>query len=126
MDTGTCRVMRTWHDFLDSLDSDGGKIMILLCLMFVGVVCHGYAIPKAEDIIVGAFGALLMALKDSGSNKDRREGDPMPLPTNAGAAPIPVPVPVPVPAPVSMAAPIVNAVGDAADKVVDAIEKDDK
>ncbi len=103
--------MLAWHDFLDSLDSDGGKIGILLFLMFLGAEFSRLAIPKAEDIIIGAFGALLIALKSSGSNKDRREGPPMPLPTNAGASQsIPVPVPV---------MPLVDAVDNVAQAITD-------
>lgn len=90
--------MLFWHDYLDSLDTDGGRIFLLVALLGVGVVMAHFKIVKAEDIIVGSFSALLLALKISGSNKDRREGPPMPLPTNAGASPIVVPVPeVPVP-----------------------------
>lgn len=77
--------MRFWHDFLDSFDSDGGKIFLLMVLMGIGFAGAWMGVPKAEDIIVGSFGALLIALKDSGSNKDRREGPPMPLPSSAGA-----------------------------------------
>lgn len=110
--------MRFWHDFLDSLDTDGGKIFLLVALLGFGAAIAHYGVPKAEDIIVGSFGALLMALKVSGSNKDRREGPPMPLPTNAGASPVAV-VPV-APAP----GPIVNAVDEAATKVVDAIKEE--
>lgn len=102
--------MRNWHDFLDSLDSDGGTRAILLLLIAVGIMMSLFTIPKAEDIIVGAFGALLMIMKQAGSNKDRREGDPVPLPTTAGAPAMAVPI---------AAAPIVAAV----DKVADAIEK---
>jgi hypothetical protein len=80
--------MRIWHDFLDSIDSDGGKILLLILLMLIGFGGSKLGVPNAEDIIMGAFGALLLALKDSGSNKDRREGGPMPLPTTAGAAPV--------------------------------------
>lgn len=63
--------MRLWHDFLDSLDSDGGHIFLLLILMGVGMIGLDFKVAKSEDVLTGAFGALLMSLKNSGSNKDR-------------------------------------------------------
>jgi hypothetical protein len=63
--------MKTWHDFLDSLDSDGGHLALMVFLMIVGVVAFRHGYPKADDVIIGAFGALLGALKGVGSNKDR-------------------------------------------------------
>lgn len=64
-------MMQHWHDFLDSLDSDGGKIFILLALMGLGMIGLHFNVVKAEDILTGAFSALLMGLKNAGSNRDR-------------------------------------------------------
>ena len=65
--------MRFWHDFLDSLDSNGGHIAVLVFLMLLGAIAFRNGFPKAEDVVMGAFGALLLALKESGSNKERRD-----------------------------------------------------
>lgn len=85
--------MRSWHDFLDSLDTDGATRAIGLFLIVLGIIMSCWSVPKSEDILMGAFGFLLGFMKASGSNKDRREGPPMPLPTTAGASPV-VPPPV--------------------------------
>lgn len=99
--------MLFWHDFLDSFDTDGGRIFLLFILMFLGGMMSNWNwTSKGDDIVVGAFGALLLALKVSGSNKDRREGPPMPLPANPGAPPPIAPTP-PI-------APVVAAVEDVA------------
>jgi hypothetical protein len=112
----TCKVMLFWHDFLDSLDTDGGRIFLLLALLAGGSVMSRFGVAKADDIIVGSFGALLLALKVSGSNKDRREGPPMPLPTNAGAAPVAI---IPAPTAETSVAPIVAAVDSVAAAIKD-------
>ncbi len=67
--------MRYWHDFLDSLDSDGGHIFILGMIIIAGMAAIHFQIMKADTIVDGAFGALLLALKDAGSNKDHRDTD---------------------------------------------------
>lgn len=66
-------MMRLWHDFLDSLGSTGGIITVLYSLIVIGMVGTVLSIPKSEDIIVGAFGALLGFTKSDGSNKERRD-----------------------------------------------------
>jgi hypothetical protein len=105
--------MRVWHDFLDSIDSDGGTRFILMLLIGVGIFGTHFGIMKSEEITTGAFGALLMTMKDAGSNKDRRDGPPMPLPTSAGAQPTVSPQPVPQ----EVASNIVEAVDNVADAI---------
>lgn len=68
--------MRLWERFLDSIDSSGGHLALLLALILIGCVMYRLAIPKAEDIIVGAFGALLGALKVTSSNFQRNKEVP--------------------------------------------------
>lgn len=63
-----------WHDFLDSLDSNGGHIFILMLLIVGGMLAVRFNIMNAQDIVQGAFGALLLALKNAASNQSRREG----------------------------------------------------
>jgi hypothetical protein len=68
--------MKFWHDFLDSLDTDGGHIFILVSLMVMGIVGLRSGIVEGRDILSGAFGALLLALKVAGSNHDRNGSKP--------------------------------------------------
>lgn len=60
-----------WGQWLDSLDSGGGHIAILLLLIVLGVVMVKLGIDKGEDVLVGAFGALLVALRTSERNQKR-------------------------------------------------------
>lgn len=69
----SCIVIRFWQDFLDSLNSDGGHILLLAVMVWLGMVGAKLAFPKSEDLFVGAFTALLILLKSAGSNKSRRE-----------------------------------------------------
>lgn len=105
-----------WHNFLDSLDTDGGTRLIAIFLLLLGIVGSGYGVPKMEDLIVGSVSFLYGFMKATGSNKDRREGPPMPLPTNAGASPAPT---APAPVPVAAVAPIVEAVENVAAAIKD-------
>lgn len=59
--------MRNWHAFLDSIDSDGGHIVVLVLLMVLA------RLSNRDDVMTGAFGALLLALKNAGSNSDRNK-----------------------------------------------------
>lgn len=72
-DAGTCRVMRAWQDFLDTLNTDGGHILLLAIMVWLGMIGMKYAVPKSDDLYVGAFTALLILLKSAGSNKTRRD-----------------------------------------------------
>jgi hypothetical protein len=47
----------------ESLDTPHGHIAVCFALILVGVAMSSLQIPKAEDIIVGSFGALLGALR---------------------------------------------------------------
>jgi len=65
-----------WERFLDSLDSAGGHLVILLLLVGAGVFMQRFGLAKGEDILIGAFGALLGALKIVHSNFTRlKNGD---------------------------------------------------
>jgi hypothetical protein len=68
--------MHAWQEFLDSLDSDGGKILVLILATAMGLVGLYLKIDKAEILFVGAGSALLAVLKMTGSNKDRRDSSP--------------------------------------------------
>ena len=62
--------MRTWHLLLDSIDSNGGHVFILLLLMIFGVTMMRFGMMQGEAVVTGAFGAILFKMKDSGSNLD--------------------------------------------------------
>jgi len=62
--------MRMWHLFLDSIDSNGGHVAVLIFLMLIGFVMMRLGMMQGEAIVTGAFGAILFKMKDSGSNLD--------------------------------------------------------
>ena len=47
---------------LDSLDSSGGHLLILLVLVLAGL---WHSLNGSSDFLAGAFGALLLALKSN-------------------------------------------------------------
>ena len=62
--------MTAWGRFLDSLDSGGGHIVILLLIMSGGVALEiktGLEM-EAREIIAGAFGALMYSMKNGHRN----------------------------------------------------------
>ena len=68
--------MGWWTRLLDSLDSNGGHIFVLLALL-VGafIVMHlDAANMKAGEIVTGAFAALLAMLRSAGSNREQQGG----------------------------------------------------
>lgn len=66
--------MSHWGNFLDTLDSSGGHIALLFMLLIVGIAMLQFHIDKGEDVMMGAFGALLLALKTASSNHARTNG----------------------------------------------------
>jgi hypothetical protein len=68
--------MGWWRTFLDSLDSNGGHIFILMVLILggFGVLQFEWANMKATEIISAAIGALLMMLKSQPSNREQTGG----------------------------------------------------
>lgn len=68
-----CIIMTGWQDFLDSLNSDGAHILILAIMVWLGMLGMKIMIPKADELFIGAFTALLILLKSAGSNKTRRD-----------------------------------------------------
>lgn len=75
-------MINAWERWLDSLDTAGGHLVILFALVLVGVVMSQFGMMKGEDVQVGAFSALLMALKEVHSNYTRRNTPPAPLDGN--------------------------------------------
>lgn len=72
--------IRAWQDFLDSLNTDGGHIVLLAAFVFV---CVG--LNSLSGHIELFAGALLGYLKGAGSNKTRRD-QPAPGPSVTAAA----------------------------------------
>lgn len=52
-----------WRRFLDSLDTGGGHIVILLALAALGVVSWKWGYPGAQAIVGGAMGALWYSMR---------------------------------------------------------------
>ena len=75
---------RIWERLLDSLDSSGGHIFVLCVLLLVGVGMVHFGIGKGEDVLMGAFGALLLTLKTAHSNYTRHNGPPPTVPPAKG------------------------------------------
>ncbi len=66
-----CGTMTIWERLLDSLDTSGGHIFIMLLLLLIGIAMNKSGMPKGDEIVIGAFSALLMALKSVNSNHHR-------------------------------------------------------
>ena len=64
-----------WERVLDTLDSSGGHVFLLFVLLLVGVGMVHLGVDKGEDVMMGAFGALLLTLKTAHSNHTRHNGD---------------------------------------------------
>jgi hypothetical protein len=52
--------MNSWQKFLDSLNTDGGHIFLLLCLAVALTLMHGQSVEKFQGEVVGG---LLVALR---------------------------------------------------------------
>ena len=51
----------------ESLNTEQGHMATCFMLLLIGYTAAIFQLPKAEDIIVGSFGALLATLRGSGS-----------------------------------------------------------
>lgn len=64
--------MNRWRCFLDSLSTDGGHIVLLLVLILIGGIFYvSVDATSGGQIISLSFGALLMALKAAGTNREQ-------------------------------------------------------
>lgn len=63
--------MGWWRTFLDSLDSPGGHIIVLVFLLCAGIGLVVKGVMEGSTVVGGSFGALLVVLKDAKSNKDQ-------------------------------------------------------
>ncbi len=64
-------MLQTWQLFLNSLDSNGGKIFLLLVATVLGMIGLYLKVDKAEILFVGAGSALLAVLKMTEAGVDR-------------------------------------------------------
>jgi hypothetical protein len=60
--------MNNWKELLDTLNTPGGHILILLMLVVGMTAATAFGVPKADDMCVGSFGALLAILSGKISN----------------------------------------------------------
>lgn len=79
---------RVWQDFLDSLNTDGGHIVLLAVFVMVCV-----EVGSLSSHIELFSGALLGYLKGAGSNKSRRD-QPIPGPSRTTIASVQTETPV--------------------------------
>jgi hypothetical protein len=56
---------------LEALDTPGGHLALLVLLMLIGIAMEVAKLPKAEDVLVGSFGALLMGLRSQLSKEPK-------------------------------------------------------
>ena len=66
--------MGWWRTFLDSLDTPGGHIILMFLLMGFGIYMIHVSIMEGAGIVSGSFGALLIMLKEKGSNREQSGG----------------------------------------------------
>jgi len=66
--------MGWWRTFLDSLDSNGGHIVLLFALLLFGAVLLVRGVMEGGMIVGGSFAAVLTILKDRGSNREQSGG----------------------------------------------------
>lgn len=66
------KYMRKWYEFLRTLETGGGTIIILLILsiMFLILISFQVPIPEIGRLLDMVIGALLMILKGSFSSND--------------------------------------------------------
>lgn len=63
--------MYNWKAFLDSLDTPGGHIFILVMLVGASVAALASAVSAAEPLAAATFAALMVALR----GQKRNNGD---------------------------------------------------
>jgi hypothetical protein len=66
--------MGWWRTWLDSLDTPGGHIVLMFVLMLFGVAMIHFSMMEGSTIVTGSFGAILIMLKEKGSNREQSGG----------------------------------------------------
>lgn len=67
-------LMCLWRNFLDSLDTGGGHIFVLVMLIGFGAYMFFHDATAGGQIITLAFGALLALTKATKSNQEQMNG----------------------------------------------------
>jgi hypothetical protein len=75
------RVINPWKELLDTLDTPGGHLVLLLLLFGTGALLQAAGVPEGRDVMVGSFSALLLACRGrmqatrrpSGARRDRSQ-----------------------------------------------------
>jgi hypothetical protein len=50
-----------------TMDTPGGHILVCLAVIFIGAAFYFFKVPKGEDLIMMASGALFMAVRGKGA-----------------------------------------------------------
>ena len=66
--------MSNWKDFLDSLDTPGGHIAVLLLLVIASGTLLALGVADSKEALTLSFGALLAVLRGSVTNYSRQNG----------------------------------------------------
>lgn len=68
--------MGKWRSFLDSLDTGGGHIFIVFCLVPIGAALFYFDATAGGQIMTGALSALYIMIKSQGSNREQMAPPP--------------------------------------------------
>lgn len=82
--------MSRWRCFLDSLDTGGGHIFIVFCLVPIGALLFYFDATAGGQIMTGALSALYVMLRNKGTNREQMTGPPA-MTATVTTAPDPTP-----------------------------------
>lgn len=68
--------MGKWRAFLDSLDTGGGHIFLVFCLVPIGAALFYFDATAGGQIMTGALSALYVMLRSKGTNREQMEPSP--------------------------------------------------
>jgi len=64
--------MQGWKDFLETLNSPGGHVLILLLCSIGLLVAVWHGLPKAESLLGETFAVLLYSMRSSQDKQDTK------------------------------------------------------
>lgn len=70
--------MNRWRCFLDSLDTGGGHIFLVFCLVPIGAGLFYFDPTAGGQIMTGALSALYVMLRSKGTNREQMANAPLP------------------------------------------------
>lgn len=65
-----------WRSFLDSLDTGGGHIFIVFCLLPIGMILFFFDATAGGQVMTGSLSALYVMLRSKGTNREQVTGPP--------------------------------------------------